>query len=164
MSGMAAAQTLADRRELEALPTKFSLAWAHHDGHELAAIMSENVDFVTVGATWFQGRPNFELYHTRLLNGRFSHSTITPLQRRIRSIRPDLAVVHWSWRIEGDRNFDGSPRPPRVGLMTMLAEKRSGRWLVIVSQNSNGTPGHAPEEEGIAFPIELPEVASAGGK
>jgi uncharacterized protein (TIGR02246 family) len=124
---IAEAKSKQDEEALRKLPQAFCDAWAKHDGHELAKIMAEDVDFVTVGATWFHGRADFEKYHTRLLDVRFKESTLAPLETAVRFIRPDLAVIHWSWSIQGDKNADGSARPPRFGLMTVLAEKESGR-------------------------------------
>ena len=150
------AQTKRDEEELRQLPQAFSEAWAKHDGHALAQIMADDVDFVTVGATWFHGRRDFETYHTRLLSGRFKDSTNTPLQTLVRFLRPNLALVHWSWTIQGDRNPDGSLRPQRFGLMTMVAEKQNGKWLVVAAQNTNrGTVG-GTEAEGITMPIVVP--------
>jgi uncharacterized protein (TIGR02246 family) len=151
------AQTNLDEDAVRKLPQAFSDAWNKHDGHELASIIADDVDFVTVGATWIHGRADFEKYHTRLLSARFSGSTITPLQTAVRFLRPDIAVVHWSWKIEGDRNPDGTARRPRYGMMTMVAEKRNGTWLVVASQNDNSFPGVAPEFEGIKSPIPIPD-------
>src|ERR1700731_4292337 len=78
------AQTRQDEKSARELPQAFSSAWAKHDGHELAKIMAEDVDFVTVGATWLSGRSDFEKYHTRLLSGRFKESTATPLETAVR--------------------------------------------------------------------------------
>ncbi len=153
----AQAQTQTDEDAVRLLPHAFCDAWAKHDGHELAKIMAEDIDFVTVGATWFRGRDNFEEYHTRLLATRFRESTNTPLETVVRFLRPDLALVHWSWAIEGDKNPDGSARPKRFGLMTMLAEKRKDTWLVIAAQNTNAGPG-APEADDIKSPIRLPKA------
>jgi hypothetical protein len=82
---------------------------------------------VTVGAMWLHGRQDFEQYHVRLLNGRFNQSTMTSLQTAVRFMRPDLAIVHWSWRIAGDRNVDGTSRQARYGMMTVVVETR-GRF------------------------------------
>jgi uncharacterized protein (TIGR02246 family) len=153
----AGAQTKADKEAVRRLPQAFSNAWARHDGHELAKIMADDVDFVTVGATWLHGRADFEKYHTRLLSGRFKDSTITPLQTAVRFLRPDIAVIHWSWRIAGDKNPDGSARKTRYGMMTMVAEKSAGAWLVLVSQNDNSFPGVPPEFQGIKTPIPIPD-------
>ena len=77
------AQTESDKETLRRLPRAYCDAWAKHDGNELAKIMAEDVDYVTVGAGWFRGRKDFEKYHTRLISGRFKDSTMTPLETRV---------------------------------------------------------------------------------
>ena len=81
---------------------------------------------------------------------------MTVLKTTTRFLRPDMAVVHWSWKIEGDRNADGTPRQPRFGMMTLIAEKNVGNWLVIVGQNTNAILGVPPELQGIKTPIAIP--------
>ena len=151
------AQSAADRAALERIPAAFGEAWDNGDAVTLGALMAPEVDFVTVGATWLHGRRDFTLYHTRLLAKRFRGSTMVPLTTRVQFVKPDLAFVRWSWRIAGDRDFDGTLRPPRVGMMSMLAQRRHRQWLVIASQNTNKIPGTPPEMEGIIPPIALPE-------
>jgi uncharacterized protein (TIGR02246 family) len=150
------AQTKADEEAVRKLPQAFCDAWAKHDGHELAKIMADDVDFVTVATTYLHGRADFEKFHARLLSGRFKESTLSPLQTTLRFLRPDMAVVHWSWKVEGDKNPDGTPRQPRYGLMTVVAEKRSGNWLVVVAQNTNAMLGIPPELQDIKTPIPIP--------
>ena len=146
-----------DESAVRNLPEAFRVAWAKHDGHELAKIMADDVDFVTVATTFLHGRADFEKFHSRLLSGRFKESTLTPLQNTVRFMRPDMAVVHWSWKIENDRNMDGTMRQqPRYGMMTMVAEKRNAVWLVVVAQNTNAVLGVPPELEGIPTPIPIP--------
>jgi uncharacterized protein (TIGR02246 family) len=154
------AQNKTDEAAIHNVPQAFAAAWAKHDGHQLAKIMSEDVDFVNVNAEWLHGRADFELIHSRLLSGRFKESTLTPLKIKIHFLRPDQAVLHWSWRIEADRNQDLTIRRPRFGLFTMIVEKREGVWLVVVAQNTNWTspPDPDPEEEGIKFPITFPKL------
>ncbi|MGA8597938.1 MAG: SgcJ/EcaC family oxidoreductase [Bryobacteraceae bacterium] len=150
------AQTEPDERAVHKLPESFAAAMTKHDGHELAQIMADDVDFVTVGAMWLHGRSDFETYHVRLLSGRFSEVAMMPLEIRVRFLHPDVAVLHWSWSIRGDKNIDGTKRQPRYGMMTMMAEKRDGAWLVVVAQNDNSDPGPAPESQGIKLPIPIP--------
>jgi len=151
------AQTKSDEEAARRLPQAFCDAWAKHDGHELAKIMADDVDFVTVATTYLHGRADFEKFHTRLLSGRFKEASITPLQTTVRFLHSDMAVVHWSWKIEGDRNMDGTMRQqPRYGMMTMLAEKRNGTWLVVVAQNTNAMLGIPPELQDIKTPIPIP--------
>ena len=155
------AESKSDEAAIRNLPGAFCDAWNRHDGHALAQIMADDVDFVTVGAMWLHGRPDFEKYHAGLLSGRFNQATMTLLQTAVRVLRPDIAIVHWSWRIAGDRNVDGTSRQPRYGMMTMVAEKRNGTWLVVASQNDNAFPwtpaeGQMPK---LAMPIPGPSQA-----
>lgn len=152
----ARAQSKADEESVGKLPQAFCDAWAKHDGHELAKIMAEDVDFVTVATTYLHGRRDFETFHVRLLSGRFKDSGMSLLQTTTRFLRPDMAVVHWSWKIAGDRNPDGTPRQPRYGMMTLVAEKKNGNWLVVVGQNTNALLGVPPELQDIKTPIAIP--------
>ena len=47
--------------------------------------------------------------------------------------------------------------PRRYGLMTMVAEKRAGTWLIVAAQNDNSFPGLPPEFEGITSPMPIPD-------
>jgi len=134
------AQTKSDEAAIRNLPQAFCDAWNRHDSYALAQVMADDVDFVTVGAMWLHGRPDFEKYHLRLLSGRFNQSTTTSLKTAVRFLRPNVAIVHWSWKIAGDRNVDGTSRQPRYGMMTMVVEQRNDSWLVVASQNDNAVP------------------------
>lgn len=161
------AQSKGDEEAVRNIPQEFAAAWARHDGHQLGKLMALDVDFVTVGADWLHGRPDFEVYHSRLLSTRFKDAQLTVGDVKVRFLRPDLAVLHWSWTVKGDRNTDMSGRPPRTGLMTMIVEKQGAKnfiaeathkdrdWLVEVAQNTNWIPGPVPELDGINPPIVL---------
>ncbi|WP_353064737.1 SgcJ/EcaC family oxidoreductase [Tunturibacter psychrotolerans] len=154
------AQSKADESSVRNVPRAFAAAWAKHDGTQLSKIMSEDVDFVNVSGEWLRGRSDFALFHSRLLSGRFKDSTVTPLTTSVRFLRPDLAVLHWSWRIDGDKNLDLTSRKTRFGLFTMIVEKKDGTWLVTAAQNTNHVPPPNPDPEmegiklGILFPTE----------
>ncbi len=139
------AQNSVEEQAVRKLPQAFCDAFTKHDGRALAKIMAEDVDFVTVGALWLHGRADFEKYHTRLLSGRFKNVTCANLQIFVRFLRPDFAVVHWTWTLQGDRNVDGTARQRRFGMMTMIAEKRNGNWQVDAAQNDDADPSPAPE-------------------
>lgn len=155
-TSVAQAQTKSDEEAVHNLPQAFAAAFNKHDGHRLGQIMADDIDFVTVGAMWLHGKPDFERYHTRIFNGRFHGIKIDVLQVAARFLRPDVAIVHWSWTVTGDKNPDGTARKRRYGIMTMVAEKRSGRWLVVASQNDNSSSGPASDVEGITLPMPIP--------
>jgi uncharacterized protein (TIGR02246 family) len=152
---LARAQDAADMPALREIPKAFAEAWGKGDAQGLAKLMASDVDFVTVGASWLHGRSDFETLHRRMLGGRFKGSVLTPLQVEERCLSAGLCVLHWSWRMEGDRNEDGALRPPRVGLMVMVVEKRAGDWTVVVAQNTNAIAGRSPDMAGLTFPIDV---------
>jgi uncharacterized protein (TIGR02246 family) len=156
--GLGAQQGAQDEAQLRALPQAFSAAFSKHDGHALAALVAEDVDFITVGTTWLRGRADFEKYHTRLLDGRFKEVTYTVLETQVQFVRPEVAVVRHTWMIQGDTNADGSARAPRYGLMSMVTDKRNGVWVIAAAQNTNGpTEGVAPPEaHDITSPLVVP--------
>ena len=153
------AQSKTDEEAVGKLPQEFCDAWTKHDGHVLAKLMAEDVDFVTVAATYLHGRADFEVFHVRLLSGRFKDPTLTALESTTRFLRPEMAVVHWSWKMEGDKNPDDTPRQPRYGMMTLVAERKNGNWLIVVGQNTNAILGIPPELQDIKTPIAIPGSA-----
>ncbi len=150
------AQSKADEEAVRRLPRAHCDAWNKHDAHELAKLLADDGDFVTVATVYLHGRADYEKFHARLLSGRFKDSTFTPLETTVRFLRPDMAVVHWSWKMSGDKNFDATARPPRFGLMTLVVEKREGSWQIVVAQNTNALLGTPPELQDIKTPIPIP--------
>jgi hypothetical protein len=78
------------------------------------------------------------------------------LDAAARFIRPNLAVLHWTWSIKGDGEEDPKTHAPRRGIFTMLVEKRDNEWLIAVAQNTNEMLGPNPELEGIKPGIAFP--------
>ena len=120
---------LMDRRE----------AANRHDVKTFCSYFADDADFVNVAGSWWQGKQeiekNFtELYATMFRNIHFNDSDIA-----IRFITPDVAVEHFKWEATGIVGPDGSPRPPRQGIGTILAVKRNGNWLVAVGNNNEFT-------------------------
>jgi len=153
----AEAQTQQDEAAVRDLPRAFNEAVNKHDAHAMGTILAEDVDFVTVGLLWLHGRADLEKYHVRMMAGRFKEITSTILETHVRFVRPDVAVVRYSWMIQGDKNVDGSARPQRFGLITMVVERRNETWLVAAVQNVNGSTGpRGPESDGVKSPIVVP--------
>ena len=148
-------QTKADEEALRKLPQAHCDAWNKHDAHELAKLMADDGDFMTVATVYLHGRADYEKFHVRLLSRRFRTSTFMPVETSVRFLRPDMGVVHWSW-MTGDKNYDGTDRPPRFGLMTLVVQKREGAWQIVVAQNTNSLLGIPPELQGIKTPIAIP--------
>jgi uncharacterized protein (TIGR02246 family) len=133
----------ADRQAVEAIAAGFQSAWNRHDIEALAALVAEDVDYVTVAGArdWEKGRKEFKQRHAEVHQTMFRNSVLTIKETHIKLIRPDIAIAHVLWETKGDVVPDRKPGEPRAGIFTWVMEKRSDKWLIIASQNTeNKTP------------------------
>ena len=131
----------ADEAAIKKLEQLWDENWNRHDPKGMAAVLAEDADFVNVNGAWFKGRSAFEALMTRAHAMQFKESTRTTLATTVKFLTPEIAVVHSTWRISGDRKADGSLLPqPREGVMTRVVVKRSGTWVVVAAHNTNSVP------------------------
>jgi uncharacterized protein (TIGR02246 family) len=131
----------ADEKAIQEIETRWQNGWNQHDISALAALFTEDADFVTVIGKWCKGKKDFYDYHVRLHQVMFKDSVWKTMDTQIRFLSPEVAIVHVNWTITGDRNADGTPRPnSRDGIFTQTMVKRDGHWLITASQNTNIQP------------------------
>lgn len=147
----AKAQTPEDNKRIRLLAAEFDEAWNAHDANLLVRHMVPDAQFVTTGGRRLMGRAKIEAYHRRLFKGISSASINKTTELSVRFIKPDVALLNRRWLIRGDRYEDARlyedarprryedarPRPDRTGLMTLLTEKRMGRWLITAAHTTN---------------------------
>lgn len=95
-----------DEAELRALATNWERAWNQHDMKALAALFTEDVDFVNVGARHWKGRKEIEAQHSARLS-QFTESTWKTKVVTVQFLKPDIALVHVEWDLTGDKDPDG---------------------------------------------------------
>lgn len=78
---------------------------------ELGSLMTENADFVNVGARHWKGRVQIEAEHTQRLD-QFPESTSSAQAVTVQFLKSDVALVHVDWALKGDKDPDGTPRSP----------------------------------------------------
>ncbi len=83
------------------------------------------------------GRDEFEKLQTRTHATQFKDSIRTVTATDIKFLGADIAVAHVKWGMRGDKDADGTPRPPRSGVMMQVLAKRGGVWTIVAVQNTN---------------------------
>ena len=141
-------QATQDDAQIRQIATTWEHAWNIHDMKMLAGLFTKDADFVNVGAKHWKGQQMIEVEHTRRL-GQFMESTWTNKDVSIQYLKPDLALVHVSWGIAGDKDPDGVARQPREGLFTWVIIKQHGAWNIRAAQNTN-VSGLQPHETSAA--------------
>lgn len=122
--------------KVRSIPVQWEQAWNGHDMKALASLFTEDADFVNVGARHWKGRGQIEKEHAarlkQFLDSVWSTKTVT-----VQFLEPDLALVHVAWALAGDKDPDGTQRPPREGLFTWVVVSQDGNWLIRAAQNTN---------------------------
>jgi uncharacterized protein (TIGR02246 family) len=147
VAASAAAPAQGEQSEVAALVPRWQQAWNTHDMKALGSLFTDDADFVNVGARHWKGRAEIETQHAARL-GPFAESVWSTSGSTVQLLTPDLALVHVTWGMKGDRNPDGTRREPREGVFTWLVVKKDGDWLIRAAQNTNR--GDLPGPPGVA--------------
>ncbi len=136
------ADPAADSKAIRQLATDWESAWNRRDAAALAAILAEDVDFLSVLGPngWGKGRKAFQEAHASMLQTYFAESTWTAREIYVRYLRADIAIAHVLWSTTGDKVRHVKHGAPRQGIFTWVVEKQNGRWLVVASQNTESMP------------------------
>lgn len=123
-----------------ALAKAFESSWNTHDmGEPFRKLLTEDVDWVSVSGGHGSGRERVVQNHMKVHENKFKDSVLTITSVNVAPIKPDVALVHVDWSIQGDRDNDGTPREPREGVFTWVTVKDGGIWKIRASQNTNKT-------------------------
>ncbi|WP_349291205.1 SgcJ/EcaC family oxidoreductase [Loktanella sp. SALINAS62] len=123
------------------MPRLFQDAWNRKDAHALAALFSEDADFVNVVGLWWHNRADIERAHHYGLTTFFRNSTISARRVKLRQMSEDIAIVHTRWKLSGQRDKADEALGDRLGIMIFVAERSSTGWIVCAAQNTDINPG-----------------------
>ena len=114
----------------------FEDGWNRQDLAASFATFAEDADFVNAGGQWCRGR--FEIVERlgACHHDRFRDSTLRITSVSIRFLRFDVAVVHLTWTLAGERGPDGKGLPIRRGIITLTTSRHKNRWSFDAAQNT----------------------------
>jgi uncharacterized protein (TIGR02246 family) len=125
------------------LVADWGLAWNRHRMGDAARLVAIDVDFVNVAGRRLKGRAEFLEFHQEIHQTQMRDSVWTTLGHEVRFVRDDIGIVHVEWRIEGDRNADGSHRAARLGVFSWLVASVNEGFEISAAHNTNLGPGVA---------------------
>jgi len=122
-----------DRAAIEKAVQNYMDQWNKHDVRGVAMAYTEDCDFINNFGTLTHGRAGMEATFQPFMTGVYSETHQTGQVRRIRFLKPDVAAVDVDWEMTGAKNQDGSVRPTRKGLHSLIMMRQSdGSWLIAV--------------------------------
>ena len=125
---------------IQTLISAFMDAWNRHDAHAFSENFTEDADFTNVIGRSAHGRKAVEEFHAPLFATRFNNTHQTAGEVKIRMLTVDIASVDVPWEMTGAVEVDGTPLPPRKGLLNWVVTRRGDRWLIEVMHNQEFTP------------------------
>jgi uncharacterized protein (TIGR02246 family) len=131
-----AARKVSDQKQIVEVVQQWQDEWNRHDIMALAGLLAESADVVTVSGTRFRSRKEFAEGHTKSHAGLLKESALSNQRVEVKFIKPDIAIVHGEWRIDGVKEQDGTLRPPQNGIFSWVLEKRNESWSIIAVQNT----------------------------
>jgi uncharacterized protein (TIGR02246 family) len=115
----------------------FQDAWNRHDAPGISALFVEDADYVNGVGMWFRSRAelldSMTRYHKTIFRSTHLKTTIAD----VRLSRPDVAVLHMTWEMDGERSLDDSSVSSRQGLVTMIMTRESDGWKISGFQNTD---------------------------
>jgi uncharacterized protein (TIGR02246 family) len=123
----------ADRAAIEKAVQNYMDSWNRHDVKAVVMTYTEDTDVTNAFGTVYHGRAAMEATFGPMLAGVYSETHQTGVVRSIRFFKPDVAAVDVDWQMTGAKNADGSVRPTRKGIHSMIMTKQSdGSWLIAM--------------------------------
>lgn len=128
----------------EKITHQFIHSWNKHDMKALASIFAEDANFVNVVGMWWKSREEIQKAHEFSHGNMFKDSHLTGKPASVQLLRPDVAVIHMTWELEGMRTPGGKPVPKRQGIMIFVAVRTGDVWQVKAAQNTDVLPEGQP--------------------
>jgi uncharacterized protein (TIGR02246 family) len=133
-----------DESAIRKAADRWLVSWNAHDMNAMGTLLTDDADFINVAGLHWKGKADIVREHALRHRTNLKDSVWVTRDIAIQPLAPGIALVHMSWGMTGDKDFDGTPRKPRDGIFTWLMERRDGAWLIRAVQNTNLAPPAAP--------------------
>ncbi|MBN9888490.1 SgcJ/EcaC family oxidoreductase [Salipiger abyssi] len=127
--------------EPEEFPAAFARAWATREGAEIAALFTEDAEFVNVTGLWWTGRKRIAAPHDYALKSFFAETELRPGRIAVRRLGADVAVVRCRFTLTGQRLPEGGIAGPRQTILLFVLQDRPEGWRAVAAQNTDVVPG-----------------------
>jgi uncharacterized protein (TIGR02246 family) len=122
-----------DEAMIRANVEQLAKGWNMKSGTEFAKPFAEDSDYVVINGMHIKGRAANAAGHQQIFDTIYKDSSIAPVVKQIRFLRPDVAIVHGisnlTFKVNGEEK-KGS------GFVTLVMTKDNGKWSIAAFQNT----------------------------
>lgn len=115
----------------------FAECWNRHDMNAFAELFAPDAEFVNVVGLWWKGRDEIKKAHEFMHAMMFKNSRLTITDVSVRFPVAGIAIARSRWVLEGHVSPEGTPLPPRTGILLSVLARSSGVWSIIDAQNTD---------------------------
>ena len=136
-ASVASDKQINDEVGVSAVVRGFEDSWNHHDMDALAALFASDADFVNVIGMRWVGRDAIRQHHAASHATIFKSSTLKIGNTTVHFLKADVATARSEWTLSGITSETAQLAPTRTGILTHVLEKIDGRWLIVLTQNTD---------------------------
>ena len=121
---------------------EFYRAFNANDARAYGALFAEDGEFTNVFGQVATGPSGVEAFHAPFFREPrtegmplFVGCDLTELERRVRMLRSDIALVDTKWRMTRGIAPWGEPWGPRIGLVNAVVTRESDGWKIAAFHN-----------------------------
>jgi uncharacterized protein (TIGR02246 family) len=126
----------ADEAAIHENVKQLEAGWNAKQGALFAKPFAEDADYVVINGMYFKGRTAIEKAHQQIFNTVHKNTTLSLAIRQIRFLRPDVALVHVSGRLDAPEN---EKQFVADASMTMVMTRDKQGWKIAAFQNTRIT-------------------------
>ena len=131
---MSAADTNSDETAIRKSVTDFVAAWNRHDAKAMTAVFAADADLINPFGRVAKGHAEIEKLFTDEHTTVMRSSTFSIGQVDVRLLTSDVAITEYSTEISGMLDPDGKAIPALKIHVTMVSQKKNGKWWPTVAR------------------------------
>jgi uncharacterized protein (TIGR02246 family) len=121
---------LEDVQRIQGVIARFEQIWNTHRMMDLAALFTEDAEFVNAVGKRLRGRPEIVKAHQSYHATIFRHIDIHQISLDVRAIAQDVVIATQMLKIGDRRSSDDSSSESIKHRMTFVLVKKDGSWLI----------------------------------
>ena len=126
---------VAEEDAIRKLIEEMTDAFNAHDATRCSQIFMADGDLATVRGEWFHGASEIKRGLDEIFTTRAGAARLTPVDIRIRFIRPDVALAHVQNELSGLNGSDGKLLAPHIEFSLRVFSKEDGGWRLAAMHN-----------------------------
>ncbi|MBD2465278.1 SgcJ/EcaC family oxidoreductase [Oscillatoria sp. FACHB-1407] len=127
-------------------------AWNRKDAKAFSEYFVEDAEFTDVVGQLMSTRTEIERLHHQPFSTVLKNAQLETKEIRVKKIRSDVASVDVKWETTGHTKPDGTPLPPRYGLLHLVViedpatPSQSNQWRIAVAHNVDYTATYGSQD------------------